>query len=356
MSIVRGQRPNGRAVPRDDLPPGSYVTLKDIARLAGVSISTASRVINRTGLVTPSKSEAVEAVLSRFSYIPNNAARALIKRRSMTVGLIVPTMANPIFAPAIEGIEATLATAGYGLLLACSDRDPDRELAQTRTLLERGVDGMILTGSHHQAALLPLIRSRGVAAVIQDDPVGLEGAHSIAMPDAPAMAAAIDALVERGHRRIAILTGPTGNTQAVAERVRGAVQRLRHHGIQLNANDVAETPDYEAASAQEATRHLLHRTPGYSAIACTGDILAIGLIIECRRAGLKVPDNISVIGCGDTVMAQYVDPPLTTIHLPFQRMGEQAARLLLQKISNRSVSLPPPLDYYLVERDTVRDA
>ncbi|WP_142850821.1 LacI family DNA-binding transcriptional regulator [Telmatospirillum sp. J64-1] len=338
----------------DDLPPGAEVTLKDIARLAGVSVATASRVINRTGLVAPAKLQAVEAVLAKFSYIPNNAARALIKRRSMTVGLIVPTMANPVFAPAIEGIEARLQAAGYGLLIACSQRDPDKELAQARTMLERGVDGLILTGSHHRDELLPLVHSRGIATIIQDDPVGAEGVRSLAMQDAAAMATAIDALVEAGHRRIAILTGPTGNTRPIAERLRGAVERLRHHGIAVSPEDIAETPDYEAATARPAVRRLLARRPAYTAIACTGDILAISVMIECRRAGLRVPDDLSLIGCGDTVMAQFVDPPLTTVHLPFRGMGEAAATLLLAEIDRQPSDTPRAMDFHLVERETVR--
>lgn len=340
--------------PDDEPVSGSEVTLKDIARLANVSVATASRVVNRTGQVAPAKLQAVQAILDRFSYIPNNAARSLIKKKTMTVGLVVPTLSNPIFAPTIAAIEETLQAAGYGLLIACSHREPEKELVQTRTLIERGVDGMILTGSHRHRDLLPLTGSRGVAVVIQDDPVGVEGAISVSMPDAAGMARAIDYLVERGHRRIGVVTGPTYNTRPIAERVRGAVERLAFHGIACGSDDIEETPDYEAISARLATARLLARNGGHTAIACTGDILAIGVIIECHHAGLVVPHDMSVMGCGDTVMAQFVDPPLSTVHLPFDEIGREAARHLVALMERRRYEGRRVMDFRLVEGRTVR--
>ncbi len=331
----------------------SDVTLKDIARLAGVSVATASRVVNRTGLVAPEKRKAVEAVLEQANYVPNQAARSLVSRRSMTVGLIVPTLANPLFAPTIGGVEAALHGAGYGVLIACSHRDPQIELAHVRRMLERGVDGLILTGAHHHPDLMSLVTARGVPLVTQDDPAGLDGATSLSMPDAAAMASAVDHLVGRGHRRIGLLTGPTGNTRPIAERVRGALDRLRHHGLAAGPEVIAETPDYEAATARAATARLLAGLPGLTAIACTGDILALGLIMECRARGLSVPGDVSVIGCGDTVMAQFVDPPLSTIHLPFHDLGAEAARLLLDRLAGRPAPAMRVMGFHLVARDSV---
>ncbi|MGH2341707.1 LacI family DNA-binding transcriptional regulator [Segnochrobactraceae bacterium EtOH-i3] len=331
----------------------SDVTLKDIARLAGVSVATASRVVNRTGLVAPEKRRAVEAVLEQANYVPNQAARSLVSRRSMTVGVVVPTLANPLFAPTIDGAEATLHRAGYGVLIACSHRDPATELEHVRRMLERGVDGLILTGANHHADLMGLVTARGVPLVTQDDPAGLEGATALAMPDAAAMAAAIDHLVGRGHRRIGVLTGPTGNTRPIAERVRGARERLRHHGLSDGPDRVAEAPDYDALPARAATARLLDAHPDLTAIACTGDILSLGLIMECRARGLVVPDDLSVIGCGDTVMAQFVDPGLTTIHLPFQELGTEAARLLLDRLAGRQAPAMRVMGFHLVDRASV---
>lgn len=333
---------------------GSDISIVDVARLAGVSPATVSRVLNHPNLVRESKRRAVEDVLGRVSYIPNNAARALISRKSQTVGLIVPTLANPLFASGIEAIEQTLQEAGYGLLVTCSNRDPEREYEQTKIMLERGVDGMILTGPVHKEELFQLTHSRGVAVSLQDCNADIFHRSALAMRDADAMALAIDALVKRGHHDIAILTGPTGNTPPVAERLRGARERMAHHFGRSQDDDVEETPDYNAESARLSVKRLFDRKASYTAIALTGDILAIGAVMELRRRSLSVPADVSLIGCGDQVMTQYVDPPLTTIHLPFREMGERSARRLLEQLAGSPPGGIEYMDFHLVERESVR--
>jgi LacI family transcriptional regulator len=271
----------------------------------------------------------------------------------MTAGIIVPTIANPLFAPTIEGAEETLRSAGYGVLMACSNREPNREFDQVRTMLGRGVDGLILTGSNHHPELLSLLRSRGVAVIFQDCADSYPGSTSVAMQDAAAMALAVDTLVAAGHMRIALLTGPTADTPPVAERVRGAIEGLARHRIELPPCGYAETPDYKAATAKDAVRGLLAQSPGFTAIACTGDILALGAIMAIRGQGLSVPDDISIIGCSDSVMAQYVDPPLSTIHLPFRRMGEVAAEQLVSALAGRSTAGLSFMPFHLETRGSV---
>ncbi|KAA2313914.1 LacI family transcriptional regulator [Puniceibacterium sp. HSS470] len=330
------------------------VTIKDIARLAGVSVSTVSRVVNRSGLVAPNKRLAVEHVLSQVNYIPNNAARALVKRRSMTIGLIVPTLSNPIFAPSIGAVETVLAEHGFGLLISCSHRDPEAELAQSRTMIERGVEGIIFTGSYRHPGVMPMIAARGIAAVSQDDPEGAPGLLSIGMPDAAAMACAIDELVARGHRRIGIVTGPTRNTRPIADRLSGGLARLAEHGIALGDAGVTEASDYSAEAARLATRKLIQQSQDLTAIACTGDMPAIGVVAECMAQGIRVPDDISITGCGETIMAQYVHPSLATVRLPFAELGRLAAQGLLDMIEGRPAAPVAPLDYAFVPGNSIR--
>lgn len=331
----------------------SEITIKDIARMAGVSVSTVSRVINRTGMVTLAKQTAVQDVLDRVNYIPNIAARSLVSRRSRTVGLIVPALGNPIFAPTIAGVEEVLDEAGYGLLISCSYRNPQKELEQARMMMERGVEGIILTGSYRHPDLLPLVGQRNIAVISQDDPEGADGMFSLAMPDAAAMACAIDKLVERGHARIGIITGPTGNTRPVADRVAGARARLLELGLDVPPEAVSETDGYDAPDARAATRRLLSARPDLTAIACTGDILALGVIAECRRSGLSVPNDISVTGCGDTIMGQYVEPKLSTVRLEFRRLGEIAAAKLLVMLGDIESDRPVELDFTFVDGETI---
>ncbi len=167
------------------------------------------------------------------------------------------------------------------------------------------------------------------------------------------MALAIDTLVAAGHQHIALLTGPTDDTPPVAHRVSGALDALARHGIALPPGSYAETPDHEAASARDAVRGLLTVSPGFTAIACTGDILALGAIMAIREQGLSVPDDVSIVGCSDSIMAQYVDPPLTTIHLPFRRMGEIAAEQLVLALAGRSTAGLRFMPFHLETRCSV---
>ncbi len=339
---------------------GGKATVKDIARVAGVSIATVSRVLNNPKLVTADKREAVLGALRSHDYIPNQFARSLISRRSWAIGLIVPTISNPVFAPTIAAIERELDAAGYALLINCCERDPAREFAQVRTLIERGIDGLLITGSEHLPDLPGLLVRYKVPYVSQDISLDLPMGPSVALDNAGALETAIDYLFERGHRRIAVLSGPVHNTPPVRDRLQSAVARIRYHGLVFPDAWCVVTDDYESHTTRAAARCLLDDARRPSAIALTGDILALGLVAESRARGFDVPRDISIVGCGDTNMGQYVDPPLTTVRMPFAEMGKIAARNLLaliaghrtpdtvvlrhQLVVRRSVGPPPTLD------------
>jgi DNA-binding LacI/PurR family transcriptional regulator len=333
--------------------PIPKVTVREIALAAGVSVTTVSRVLNRPELVIPPKREAVRRALAELDYIPNQQARSLISRRSGAVGLLVPTITNPVFAPAIAAIERVLDEAGHALLIHCYNRDPDRELKQARHLIERGVDGLIITGVTSSPALHALLARNKMPYVVQDVTPETESNPSVAFDNAGALRMAVDYLYAQGHRAIALFSGPIHNTPPVAQRFTGALERIRAFGLDLPKAWRVVTPDYDSASTRNAAAHLLagHRLP--TAIACTGDILALGLVAESRRRGIDIPGALSIIGCGDTEMGQYVDPPLTTVHMPFDAMGEAAAHTLLSLIAGRPVEPVRVLPHRLVIRDSV---
>jgi DNA-binding LacI/PurR family transcriptional regulator len=351
----RGVRRTGKTVPAQAMgeSPGGKVTVKDIARAAGVSIATVSRVLNNPGLVTDNKREAVLDALHSHDYIPNPFARSLISRRSRTIGLIVPTISNPVFAPAIAAIERELDAAGYALLISCCERDPAREFAQARTLIERGTDGLLFTGSEHLPQLPDLLTRCRIPFVSQDISSNRPMGPSIALDNAGALATAIDHLYERGHRRIAVFSGPIHNTPPVHDRLTSAIARIERHGLECPKEWRVVVEDYESQSTRDATRRLLAATPRPTAIALTGDILALGIIAECRSQALSVPRDISIIGCGDTNMGQYVDPALTTVRMPFAEMGQTAARALLALIAGEQQRDVIILEHELIVRNTV---
>ena len=233
----RGERPRSRGresgASGPTLPIAGKVTVKDIARAAGVSVATVSRVLNNPQVVAADKREAVLRALHSHDYIPNQQARSLISRRSRAIGLIVPTIANPVFAPTIDAIEREVDQAGYALLIHCCERDPERELNQVRGLIERGVDGLIITGSVHMPQLGDLLARNRMPFVSQDVTLDLALGPSIALDNVGAMEAAIDYLYDQGHRTIAVFSGPIHNTPPVRDRLYGAMTRIRHHGLDL---------------------------------------------------------------------------------------------------------------------------
>jgi LacI family transcriptional regulator len=326
------------------------VTVKDIARAAGVSVATVSRVLNNPDLVTVNRREAVLGALRSHDYIPNQFARSLISRRSRAIGLIVPTISNPVFAPTIAAIERELGGAGYALLINCCERDPVREFAQARTLIERGVDGLLITGSEHVPELSDLLMRYKMPYVSQDVSLDRPMGPSIALDNAGALETAIDYLYALGHRRIAVFSGPTHNTPPIRDRMRGAVERIRYHGLDLPDAWCVVTEDYESDSTRAAAQKLLAGASRPTAVSLTGDILALGVVAECRALGLDVPRDIAIIGCGDTNMGQYVDPPLTTVRMPFAEMGEAAARRLLSLIAGHRLTGTVVLPHQLVIR------
>jgi DNA-binding LacI/PurR family transcriptional regulator len=332
--------------------PAGKATLRDVARAAGVSVTTVSRVLNNPGLVAPDKQSAVLRSLESLDYIPNQLARSLVSKRSKAIGLVVPTISNPVFAPTIAAIERELELAGYALLIHCCERDPVREFKQIRTLIERGVDGLILTGSVHRPELGDFLARNHVPYLSQDISLRLPLGPSLALDNAGAMAKAVDHLVELGHRAIAVVTGPTHNTPPIDDRFKGAVARLEHHGLPVAPEWLIATDDYESRSIRDGARRLLRPARRPSAAVCTGDILALGLVAECRALGLAVPRDFSIVGCGDTDMGRFVDPPLTTVAMPFAEMGAVAARSLLKLISGGAVEPLRVLPYELIVRES----
>jgi LacI family transcriptional regulator len=332
---------------------GSKVTVKDIARAAGVSIATVSRVLNKSGLVAAGKEEAVQRALDSHDYIPNQHARSLISRRSKAIGLIVPTISNPVFAPAIGAIERELEGAGYALLIHSCERDPQREFAQIRALIERGIDGLVITGSEHLPELSALMARNQIPYVSQDVSLERPMGPSIALDNIGAMETAIDHLQTNGHRHIAVFSGPVHNTPPVRDRLRGAIARIRFHGLGFSDDLCVVTEDYEGHTIRAAAGRLLDVDRRPTAVALTGDILALGLVAECRARGLDVPRDISIIGCGDTEMGRYVDPPLTTVRMPFAEMGEIAARNLLALIAGKQPPKQVLLPHQLIVRVSV---
>ena len=327
-------------------------TLEDVARLAGVSTATVSRALNAPDRVRRQTRERVEEVVARLGYTPNFGGRALASRRTLTMGAVIPTMENAIFARGVQTLQEGLAEAGITLLVATSNYEPDREAEQVRVMLGRGVDGLALIGEARDPATYDLIEQRGVAYVLV----------WTWRPDAPRPCVGFDnraaarGIAERvlaaGHRRIAMIAGVTSGNDRAAARVAGV--RAALEGAGADASRVVEAR-YTLEDGAAAARVLLAAQPRPTALVCGNDVLAAGACLAAREAGLAIPADLSVTGFDDIDLALVLTPPLTTVHVPHRRMGQAAAKLLLD-LCDGAAPASVALETELIERGSLGPA
>jgi LacI family transcriptional regulator len=316
------------------------VTIRDVAKAAEVSVATVSRVFNRPDIVAASLRARVQEAAERLGYLVDGAARALASRRSRAIGAIVPTLDNPVFAACIDALQQRLDGHGFALLIASAGYDAARETRELRLLLERGIDGLMLVGAEHPPAVWALLarRSPTVPAVVTWTSEPARGHVScIGFDNRAAARRIVDHLLQFGHRRIAMVAGPTaGNDRAIA-RVAGVREALAAAGIGLAPPYLTERP-YTVPDGHAATAALLSLPEPPTAIVCGNDHLALGALAGARSLGLAVPRDVSVTGFDDLDFAAYADPPLTTVRVPAAEMGLRAA----EHLAAAAVSPQPP--------------
>lgn len=306
-------------------------TLEDVARAAGVSTATVSRALNLPGAVRPALREQVLAVVAQLGYVAHAGARALTLRRSGTVGVVVPTIDNAIFARGLQAFQRRMARAGQVVLLAFSDYDPAQEAAQVQALLSRGVDALALTGFSQRPELLARLARRGLPWVHTGAFPAPAGAACVGFPNRAAIMRAVHYLLHLGHRRFGMLAGVTADNDRAAERVAGVRDALAGAGLALAPEHLCEAR-YALADARAAAGQILASAQPPTALLCGNDVLAFGAMLECAARGLDVPGEVSVVGFDDLDLARQWRPALTTVHVPTEAMWTLAADYLLARL------------------------
>lgn len=326
-------------------------TLSDVAKAAGVSTATVSRCLNEPDRVVAATRERVLSAVERLGYTPDFGGRALASRRTGTVGAVIPTMENAIFARGIQAFQEALSEAKVTLLVASSGYDPDREAEQVRALIGRGADGLLLIGSAHLPQTFELLRRRAIPYVLAWS-LGSENDHFVGFDNRASAARLTERVIALGHRRIAMIAGQTTMNDRAADRVAGVRQALEANGFDPAELAVIEAP-YSFEDGSEALGRLVARSPRPTAVICGNDVLAVGAVQRAKSLGLAVPRDLSITGFDDIDIARFVEPPLTTVHVPHRRMGTAAARQLLRLIAGEAVAARIEIDTALVERGTL---
>ncbi len=326
-------------------------TLTDVARLADVSTATVSRVLNNSGQVSEDRKRAVEEAIEALGYVPNSAARSLVSQRYNTIGAIVPTLENATFARLVEAFQKRVSASGAAMMVASSAYDPEVELKHGRKLLESGVDGIMLIGSVHNPKLDQLLREHGVAVVsclVLDQE---RDTASVGFDNATAAAMAADYLMDLGHRRIGLIAGMIRMNDRAEQRVRGIQAALQRRGVPFAAEYLLERP-YRIEEGGVGFQYLMGLDLPPTAIICGNDVLAFGALIQARRSGLDVPGDVSIIGFDDQAFAAHLTPSLTTLHVPAEEIGIQAADYILTTVAGGTAPHIVPVAVNLVVRQS----
>ncbi|MBI1777775.1 MAG: LacI family DNA-binding transcriptional regulator [Proteobacteria bacterium] len=310
-------------------------TLGDVAWRAGVSAATVSRVLNHPAKVSLEIRERVMRAVSELGYLRDGAARALASRHSLTIGKVVPTLGIGIFAAGVQALQRRLEEFGYQLLVAASDYDQEKEARQVRALIERGVDGIALVGHRHAPEVYELLRSRKLPYVNTYQFDGQNPHPCIGFDNRAGAYRLTRCLIDFGHRRFGIITAPSSLNDRIAALLTGVLDCFREHGITAAPEYVVEVAQ-TIVDGRAATRMLLSQHSDLTAIFCTTDTLAIGALLECHKLGIGVPEQISVAGFSDLEIVSQLDPPLSTVHIPADRIGTMIADFLLDCIDGRA--------------------
>jgi LacI family transcriptional regulator len=327
-------------------------TLADVAALAEVSTATVSRCLNTPQLVGAETRARVMAAVKSLGYAPNFSARALAAKRTGTVGAVIPTMENAIFARAIQAFQEELAGHGITLLIASSSFNPAREEDQIRTLVARGADALLLIGYDRSAEIYDFLHSRGVPTLIawSFDP---GRAHpAIGFDNAAAMAALAHRALEMGHRHIGFVSAHTAGNDRARGRLDGVRAAMISAGLEPEGLTLIET-DYGIDTGATAFHRIMARAPDTTVVLCGNDVLAIGAMRGAEALGLTVPDDVSITGFDDIELATLARPALTTVHVPHREMGRRAAGMLLGMIGSELVPASVALHTDIMMRESL---
>ena len=306
------------------------VTIADVAKAAGVSQQTISRVLNDKGEVSEATRQRVRAVIDRLGYRPSSIARGLATHRTLTIGLVVPDVANPFFSEIARGAADAAHAAGYSVLLCNTVEDPKREIGALHTLEEKRVDGVVLCSSRLPVDDLQKLVTRLPAVVLVNRQLPDVSTGTVRVDDAAGARLAVRHLLALGRHTIGFLAGPPVS-QSGRERARGFEEALAEAGLPRVPGLIrACTPYLEGG--REATAALLAAHPGIDALFCYNDLVAVGALAACAEMSCQVPENVAVVGCDDTLLAGLVTPSLTTLHVPQRELGATAVDMLLKRI------------------------
>ena len=308
------------------------VRLLDVAKRAGVGVGTASRVINNHPSVKEDKRRRVLEAIAEMDYQLNDIARSLKANRTKTIGVLIPDIANEFYADVVRGMEDIASQQGYSYILNSTDSDTRKELRSICIMREKQVDGIMMMSHTVAEELLESIRNNALPAVFVASSLHHPSIASVSIDNRAAAYDAVRHLLEKGHTRVAVVSGPQVDKSGGVERLRGYEDAMRERGLALTPEYVQMAGDYTYHSGYQKMRRLLALPQPPTAVFLAGDYMAIGAIKAAVQAGVSVPEELAVMGFDNLAVSEYYSPALSTVNQPRYRMGQEAIRMLLSLI------------------------
>jgi LacI family transcriptional regulator/LacI family repressor for deo operon, udp, cdd, tsx, nupC, and nupG len=311
------------------------VTIKDIAKVAGVSHTTVSRALKANPAISPETTERIQQLAREMGYVPSAVAQSLLARRTQTIGMVVTTIADPFIVQVVEGVEQVAQEAGFSVFLSCSYNNPEREVTVVETFQRRRVDAIIVTSSRVGSLYSSQLDQIKVPIVLINNQEEGEYLRSVGIDNAQGAQLAVEYLLALGHRRIGYI-GAVDRPKSNGQRLAGYCTALEQAGFALEPALILSPP-----ASNDIERGSLGLEPflaaGVSAVFCYNDLTAIGLLVACRQYNVKVPEHLNLIGFDDIEPTLYTTPPLTTIHQPRLALGQLAMTMTLDLLDGQEV-------------------
>ncbi len=332
------------------------VTIKDIARESGYSVSTVSRVLNNRNDVSPDARKKIEEVVAKFNFVPNNNAKHLKQNNSKAIGVLVKGISNMLFASVVEEIQRMIEKTEYTLVVSYLDEDADEVEQAILLCRERKPLGLLFLGGNPEYFHREFsgVDVPCVLVTNRANEMHFENLSSVATDDIAAARCAVDQLFVAGHRRIGILGGDFDKSYTSHQRFLGCEQSFSEHGAVLDVEHCYEKARFSFGSACRAMKRLIGKFPDVTAVFARSDVMAIGAIRALRDLGYRVPEDVSVIGFDGTSLAEYYNPKLATIKQQHQTLANRSIEILFGQIELKKEPIHEIVPFEFVNGESIR--
>jgi len=322
---------------------------KDVAQLAGVSTATVSRAINSPQSVEPATLARVRDAMAKLRYVPHGVARSLRSQRSKMIGAIVPSFDYALYARTTSALQQRLSASGYALVLAEHHYDLQQELVLTRQLIEHGVDAFVFVGTEHDPKLFALLEDFARPFVLTWGVTAPGGHPCVGFDNRAAAREVARHLLGLGHKRFGLISAPVEGNDRGRERGLGFREALAEAGLKI-PEEHTQYARITLAAAEEAMQRILAAKKRPTAVLATNDVLAVGAMMACRKAGVRIPEDISITGVDNTDLGATQTPGLTSVRTPIVEIGDAAAEQLVARLEGREFDARQALPFEIVPR------